>query len=344
MIGITDSGGRGDYIAPAACLIRDGELSGLTATNKPSAIGVATAATGQSQCVRVSRNGRHWYSGVMTPAPSHSAPELAISVVLFHSNLDQFDNLLRSLTEALSNTELSAVPMICVDNSRDPAYALRGRAICARWRDEAGLSIEWVSASVNGGYGAGHNVALSKVNSRYHLLLNPDVVLDERAMMEALRLLSSDPQIALLAPIGVGSLGEPEYLAKAYPSVWVLALRAFAPRWLHRLNVKSLARYEMRHHSESRRTRKIPLASGCCMWIRRNALNQVGGFDESYFLYFEDYDLSMKLAQLGDIIESQDVTIVHHGGDAARKGLRHIGWFIAGAIRFFRRWGWRWFG
>ena len=344
MIGITDSGGRGDYIAPAACLIRDGELSGLTATNKPSAIGVATAATGQSQCVRVSRNGRHWYSGVMTPAPSHSAPELAISVVLFHSNLDQFDNLLRSLTEALSNTELSAVPMICVDNSRDPAYALRGRAICARWRDEAGLSIEWVSASVNGGYGAGHNVALSKVNSRYHLLLNPDVVLDERAMMEALRLLSSDPQIALLAPIGVGSLGEPEYLAKAYPSVWVLALRAFAPRWLHRLNVKSLARYEMRHHSESRRTRAIPLASGCCMWIRRNALDQVGGFDESYFLYFEDYDLSMKLAQLGDIIESQDVTIVHHGGDAARKGLRHIGWFIAGAIRFFRRWGWRWFG
>jgi len=280
----------------------------------------------------------------MTPAPSHSVPELAISVVLFHSNLDQFDRLLRSLTEALSNTGLSAVPVICVDNSCDPAYALRGRTICERWRDVAGLSIEWVSASVNGGYGAGHNVALSQVMSRYHLLLNPDVALDERAMMEALRLLSSDPQIALLAPIGVGSSGEPEYLAKAYPSVWVLALRAFAPRWLHRLNVKSLARYEMRHHSEARRTRAIPLASGCCMWIPRTALDQVGGFDESYFLYFEDYDLSMKLAQLGDIIESQDVRIVHHGGDAARKGLRHIGWFIAGAIRFFRRWGWRWFG
>ena len=280
----------------------------------------------------------------MTPGPSHSVPELAISVVLFHSNLDQFDSLLRSLTEALSNIGLSAVPMICVDNSRDPAYALRGRAICERWRDVAGLSIEWISASVNGGYGAGHNVALSQVMSRYHLLLNPDVALDKCAMMEALRLLNSDPQIALLAPIGVGSLGEPEYLAKAYPSVWVLALRAFAPRWLHRLNVKSLARYEMRHHGEARRTRVIPLASGCCMWIRRNALDQVGGFDESYFLYFEDYDLSMKLAQLGDIIESQDVRIVHHGGDAARKGLRHIGWFIAGAIRFFRRWGWRWFG
>ena len=130
----------------------------------------------------------------MTPGPSHSVPELAISVVLFHSNLDQFDSLLRSLTEALSNTGLSAVPMICVDNSCDPAYALRGRAICERWRDVAGLSIEWVSASVNGGYGAGHNVALSQVMSRYHLLLNPDVALDERAMMEALRLLVAIPR------------------------------------------------------------------------------------------------------------------------------------------------------
>ena len=280
----------------------------------------------------------------MTPAPSHSVPELAISVVLFHSNLDQFDSLLRSLTGALSDAGLSAVPVICVDNSLDPAYALRGRTVCERWRDVAGLSVEWVSTSVNGGYGAGHNIALSQVTSRYHLLLNPDVVLDERAMMEALRLLSRDPQIALLTPIGVGPLGEPEYLAKAYPSVWVLALRAFAPRWLRRLNVKSLARYEMRHHSDTRRTWAIPLASGCCMWVRRNALDQVGGFDESYFLYFEDYDLSMKLAQLGDIVESRDVRIVHHGGDAARKGWRHIGWLIAGAIRFFGRWGWRWFG
>lgn len=273
-----------------------------------------------------------------------SLPELAISVVLFHSDLQKFDGLLSSLADALAKTELAVVPVICTDNSLHPDYAFRGRAICDRWQGVAGLAIEWVSPVANGGYGAGHNVALSRVTSRYHLLLNPDVELDKSAVSEALRLMNSDPRIALLAPIGFGSAGEPEYLAKAYPSIWVLALRAFAPGWFQRLNVKSLARYEMRQCNDVNDTRAILLASGCCMWVRRDALDQVGGFDEWYFLYFEDYDLSMKLAALGEVIESRKVKIIHHGGGAARKGWRHIGWFIAGAIRFFRRWGWRCFG
>jgi GT2 family glycosyltransferase len=276
-----------------------------------------------------------------TPQP---LPELAISVVLFNSNLEQFDSLLGSLTEALSHTDLSAVPMICVDNSLDSSYALQGRAICDRWQGVAGLSIEWASLSVNGGYGAGHNYGLSQVNSRYHLLLNPDVALDEYAMNEALHLFATHSEMVLLAPVAVGSAGQPEYLAKAYPSIWVLALRAFAPAWLQRLNAQSLDRYEVRQGGEPQGTRAVELASGCCMWVRRDAVDQVGGFDESYFLYFEDYDLSMRLAQVGEVIESRDVKIIHHGGDAARKGWRHIGWFIAGAVRFFRRWGWRWFG
>ena len=280
----------------------------------------------------------------MVPDTAYSLPELAISVVLFHSDLERFDNLLGSLAKALGRTELSTVPMVCVDNSLDSNYALQGRAICDRWQGAAGLAIDWVSTSANGGYGAGHNVGLSQVNSRYHLLLNPDVALDEHAMGAALHCLNSRPEVALLAPVGFGSAGQPEYLAKAYPSIWVLALRAFAPAWLQRLNAEVLDRYEMRGQDDAQDTRAVTLASGCCMWIRRHALDQAGGFDESYFLYFEDYDLSMKLAQIGEVIECRAVSIVHHGGDAARKGWRHIHWFTVGAIRFFRRWGWRWFG
>jgi len=275
---------------------------------------------------------------------AHTLPKLAVSVVLFHSSLSQFDRLLGSLAAALRDAGLEAVKIICLDNSLNPAYAARGRNVCDRWKNAEEHSIEWVSTDVNGGYGAGHNIALSRVNSQYHLLLNPDVELDKSAISEALRLMDSDPRIALLAPVGFDSHGEPEYLAKAYPSVWVLALRAFSPRWFKRLNMKRLDRYEMRQRADADNLRAIVLASGCCMWVRRGALDQVGGFDESYFLYWEDYDLSMKLAQHGHLVESQAIRIVHHGGDAAGKGWRHIGWFIAGAVRFFRRWGWRWFG
>jgi GT2 family glycosyltransferase len=280
----------------------------------------------------------------MAPDNSSSLPELAITVVLFHSDLEQFEELLASVAKSLRNAKLPAVTMICVDNSVDADYAQGGRAICDRWQGAAGLSIEWISTAVNGGYGAGHNFGLRRVSSRFHLILNPDVALDERAISEALQLLNRHSEVVLLAPVGADAEGQPEYLAKAFPSVWVLALRAFAPGWLLRLTAKGLDRYEMRQLDQTQDTRVIELASGCCMWVRRDALDRVGGFNESFFLYFEDYDLSMRLQQLGELIESQRVRIIHHGGDAARKGWRHIGWFAAGAIRFFNRWGWRWFG
>jgi GT2 family glycosyltransferase len=133
-------------------------------------------------------------------------------------------------------------------------------------------------------------------------------------------------------------------LAKEYPSVLVLALRAFAPQWLQRRFSGMLARYEMREMPVEGSSRPIPIASGCCMWVRREYFDGVGGFDEGYFLYFEDFDLSLRLSRLGTLIEHDGIEIIHHGGKAAQKGWRHIWWFSRSAIRFFQSWGWRWFG
>ena len=71
------------------------------------------------------------------------------------------------------------------------------------------------------------------------------------------------------------------------------------------------------------------------MWVRRAAFDQVAGFDQAYFLYFEDYDLSLKMAEQGAIMEHQDIHIIHRGGDASRKGLRHVLWFIIGRCKIF---------
>jgi len=117
-----------------------------------------------------------------------------------------------------------------------------------------------------------------------------------------------------------------------------------APRWVKTRSGGALARYEMRDTPSETVLRPVTLASGCCMWVRRAVFDEVRGFDESFFLYFEDYDLSLKLAGKGAVMEHRDIRIVHHGGEASRKGFQHIRWFIGGAARFFSQWGWRWFG
>ena len=88
-------------------------------------------------------------------------------------------------------------------------------------------------------------------------------------------------------------------------------------------------------------TTGIPIASGCFMFARRELLQRLGGFAPEYFLYFEDFDLSLRLGRVADIAYVPQVQIVHVGGYAAGKGWAHRRMFMRSAMTFFRRHGWR---
>jgi len=282
------------------------------------------------------------------PATSQPLPDLAVSVVLHFSPLEQLMALLDSISHATAEAELTQVAVVCVDHSCDVDYAASCQAFIEAYGAQidgvSGLQISLLKPDTNRGYGAGHNLAMAEVESQFHLILNPDVELAPDAIKLALDTFKTQQDIALLAPKGFSASGEPEFLAKAYPSVWVLGLRSLASHWVKTRSGGALARYEMRDTPSEKTLRSITLASGCCMWVRRAVFDEVGGFDESYFLYFEDYDLSLKLAGKGAVMEHRDIRIVHHGGEASRKGFQHIRWFVGGAARFFNQWGWRWFG
>jgi GT2 family glycosyltransferase len=138
-----------------------------------------------------------------------------------------------------------------------------------------------------------------------------------------------------------GEDGAPQYLCKRYPSVWVLFLRGFAPRALKRRFRHAIEHYEMRDLIGDQVLADVPLASGCFMLARTRLFVKVGGFDPRFFMYFEDYDLSLRLGREAGVAYVPQARIVHHGGEAARKGWRHVGWFVASAWRFFSRHGWK---
>ena len=87
--------------------------------------------------------------------------------------------------------------------------------------------------------------------------------------------------------------------------------------------------------------RQMPVMAGCCMLVRRKAIDATGGFDPKFFLYFEDYDWSVRLNKLGATAYLPSFRAVHHGGGAARKGWKHVGWFVQSGVRFYRKHGWR---
>ena len=277
--------------------------------------------------------------------PDHAqAPPLTVSVVLHHSDLGRLSATLDSLAAAVlgAGNLLGAVRLRLRDQSQDPGYHRRLLACLGSREWPCDMTVDAPQCGANRGYGAGHNALLGGVLEGFCLVLNPDVELDPDALLIGLRTFCEQPGAVLLCPRGEDGLGHPAHLAKAYPSVLVLALRAAGPPWLRVRFQRQLADYARHDLETAPEPAVITLASGCFMLMRASALAAVGGFDEGYFLYFEDYDLSLRLASRGQLLHVPAMHIRHHGGESAGKGWRHRGWFLRSAWRFFNSHGWRW--
>jgi GT2 family glycosyltransferase len=272
------------------------------------------------------------------------AASLSVGVVVFHSDPALLSETLVSLAESVARARedggLGPVAVTVVDNGSPDAAAL-DRVVGSALPPKRGIEVAVRRGHGNVGYGQGHNIAIAESAMTYHLILNPDAELDREALGEALRFLAANPDVGMLAPEVRGDAGERQYLCKRYPSVLVLLLRGFAPPWVSRPFRRLLDRYEFRDRMDEEVVRDVPLASGCFMFARRDVLQAVGGFSPEYFLYFEDFDLSLRMRRTSPIAYVSRVRIVHHGGEAAKKGWTHVRLFLGSALRFFRTHGWK---
>lgn len=195
---------------------------------------------------------------------------LAIVVVNYGSHLLLASNLVqvsRSVPEA---------DVVVVDNYTSATEQAAVSALCA--------DHDWtlVASPVNAGFGAGMNRGVEEAtrrgNTRF-LLLNPDATIDPRSVALMVSAVDADP-LALVAPTIVTSSG----------AVW------FAGADLHLGFGRSRA---TRHRAGFPGERFEPWLSGACLLVTLDLWSRVGGFDERYFLYWEDIDLSMRAVRNG---------------------------------------------
>lgn len=267
-------------------------------------------------------------------------PELLhIAIVTYRVDAELFARVLQHLRATIQRVSLqrhAPVKLTIVDNGNDAALL---RELLQRHAlDE--LS-EVVAADSNLGYGRAHNLALARSNATYHLIMNPDVLVADDALTTAIDFLDNHADVAALSPHAVDGNGETAFLCKRYPAVIDLALRGFAPLSLRRRFSARLDRYEHRALVARGEAADVDLISGCFMFCRTDALRKAGGFDPAFFLYFEDFSLSLELRKFGRLMYVPACRITHYGGHAGRKGLRHLLHFARSALTFYRNYGWK---
>lgn len=277
----------------------------------------------------------------VTSPPSEDIDGLSVSIVTYRPDAAQLEQTLTSLGAACARLRAVLpgypVDLFLIDNGGLGDIRTLTSKLVAQ-----GIACRVVTGHGNVGYGRGHNLAIALSTRPFHLILNPDIDLDEQALVAACAFFASRPDAGALAPWIGGETGGQQYLCRRYPSVFDLLVRGFLPVRFRRPFSRRLAHYEMRDVINDRDiVWDPPIVSGCFMLFRTEVLKKLGGFDPRYFLYFEDYDLSLRTHDVARVAYVPSVRVIHHGGGASRKGFAHIRMFAASAFKFYNRFGWR---
>ncbi|MGC4022307.1 MAG: glycosyltransferase family 2 protein [Cyclobacteriaceae bacterium] len=199
--------------------------------------------------------------------------------------------------------------------------------------------VQYIFNGKNLGYGRAHNIALreSLDQSLYHLVLNPDVCFDIDVIEKLFHFMESQPQAGLVMPKVYSDDGSVQMLCKLLPTPLNLAARRFNP--FERLLKKLNDRYEMKESGYDS-VMNVPFLSGCFMFLRTAALKHVGLFDERFFLYAEDTDLSRRIHESFQTLFYPDASITHIHARGSYKSFDLTLQNLKSAFQYFNKWGW----
>ena len=249
---------------------------------------------------------------------------LNVSIVLYQPQWEQVAELTRSL-------------LLCpyvrgvywVDNSPVQTEVLPIQS----------AQVHYIFNGKNLGYGAAHNIAIRESiydDIPFHLVINPDIIITSETLPTLLQFMQQYPEAGIVAPKVTYPNGELQYLCKLLPTPWNVFGRRFLPqKWMQ----KSNERYELRHTGYNR-PMNVPYLSGCFMLLRTEAVRKVRLFDERFFMYPEDIDLTRRIHRDYLTVFYPKTTIIHKHEKASYHSPKMLWVHIVNMCRYFNKWGW----
>ncbi|MDD5016808.1 MAG: glycosyltransferase family 2 protein [Eubacteriales bacterium] len=196
-----------------------------------------------------------------------------------------------------------------------------------------GYGIILIQNEKNLGFGAGHNKAIGMIDSKYHVCINPDIFFDADVISDMADYLDDNGDIGVLTPKVLYPDGQVQVLPKKDPRIVYLLAR--------RIGIKPLKKYREEYEMLDMGADKafdIEFATGCFMFLRTEMLKKVGGFDERYFLYFEDADLTRSIRKFARAQYNPAFSVCHHWDRAGARKLKYFLIQIQSMLRYMRKW------
>lgn len=262
--------------------------------------------------------------------------ELSACIVVYND----CDEALNAARSVLQYTRRFPLTLYLVDNASPDGSGQRLQAAVdsGSLHPAAGQSVQVIRCEKNLGFGSGHNAVLPRLSGDYHFILNPDIQLTADTLSDLAAWMAECPDAVMARPGLVFPDGREQRLPLRR-----CALRPMVYRQLPGL-FKGWAKYNDAYLMADRdltRPTEIEFCTGSFSAVRTADFCAVGGFDEKYFMYVEDADLTQKMRTRGKVYLVPQYVAIHAWHRAAHRSLRPFLWQTGSLLRYFSKWGFR---
>ena len=223
-------------------------------------------------------------------------------IYVYYNNSDVIFNSIDSVIKTVKNISFEII--ISVNRCDD---------ITVESLKQYSNKIKIIDNGENLGFAKANNIALKKVNSEFVLFLNPDIVLKEKSINELLKEIKKDKEIGLLSPKLIDENGrlQKTVIYKKYSPLYLILEYFFI------FNIPLIKKlfYSFYYSENDYNTIQHPVAiSGAFMLFRYNIIKELNGFDEDFFMYAEDKNLSLRAKKITQIKYIPQIEVIHLGG------------------------------
>lgn len=193
--------------------------------------------------------------------------------------------------------------------------------------------VEYIDTKANLGFGRGHNYNISELNSRYHLIMNPDIIFTEDTISELIKFMSNG-KIGMCIPKIVDQSGKLQKVYRREITLLDLIVRMFG---------KSIFKKRFNYHTlQSNNYYKpfvVPFAQGSFLFVRTDLYKKIGGFDDRFFMYMEDADLCKRINEISRVVYCPNTSVIHKWEKGSHKSIKLFRIHISSMILYFKKWG-----
>ena len=198
--------------------------------------------------------------------------------------------------------------------------------------------VENLDTGRNLGYGKGPNYVIDRIDSKFHAIVNPDIILKEDSFNKLISFMNTDEGIGMCVPKLIDEYGNMQLAYRKDPTVFDMFIRFFCKR---------LFQNRMKSHTLQDKDFtvpfQVPFAQGSFLIIRTQLFKSLGGFDDDFFMYMEDADLCRRVNQKSRLMYCPDTEIIHKWERDSHRNSKLFIAHLKSMKKYFCKWGYTWF-